>query len=90
MICRHYWVKGRVQGVFYRTSAQDQACQLGLSGWVRNLDDGRVEAVACGTEQQLTEFETWLEQGSPMSRVDTVEVKDEPVHPAVSGFQVSY
>lgn len=90
MICRHYWVKGRVQGVFYRSSAQDQAQQLGLSGWVKNLDDGRVEAVACGTDQQLAEFEAWLKQGSPMSRVDVVEVKDEPGHPSVEGFQVSY
>ncbi|MFW2372148.1 MAG: acylphosphatase [Gammaproteobacteria bacterium] len=90
MICRHYWVKGRVQGVFYRTSAQDQANRLGLSGWVKNLDDGRVEAIACGAEQQLAKFEAWLKQGSPMSRVDTVEVKDEPVHPAANGFQVSY
>ena len=90
MICRHYWVKGRVQGVFYRTSARDQAQQLHLSGWVKNLDDGRVEAVACGTEQQLAEFEIWLKQGSPMSRVDAVEVKDEPIHPPERGFQVSY
>lgn len=90
MICRHYWVKGRVQGVFYRASAQDRAQQLGLSGWVKNLDDGRVEAVACGTEQQLVEFEQWLQQGTAMSRVDVVEVKDEPGHPLVKGFQVSY
>ncbi|MCW8957046.1 MAG: acylphosphatase [Gammaproteobacteria bacterium] len=90
MICRHYWVKGRVQGVFYRTSARDQAQQLGLSGWVKNLDDGRVEALACGTEQQLVQFELWLQQGPPMSRVDTVEVKDEPGHPSVKDFQVSY
>lgn len=90
MICRHYWIKGRVQGVFFRTSAHDQAQQLGLSGWVKNLDDGRVEALACGTELQLAEFEAWLQQGSSMSRVDAVEVKDEPGHPSIKGFQVSY
>ena len=90
MICRHYWIKGRVQGVFYRSSAQDQAQQLGLSGWVKNLDDGRVEAVAFGTEQQLSDFETWLKQGSPMSRVDSVEVKEDFSQPDVQGFRVSY
>ena len=90
MTCRHFWIKGRVQGVFYRASARDQAKLLGLSGWVKNLDDGRVEAVACGTEAQLADFEAWLQEGPPMARVDSVDVKDEPDHPQGSGFRVSY
>lgn len=90
MICRHFWVKGRVQGVFYRASARDQAEALGLSGWVKNLEDGRVEAIACGTEVQLGEFEAWLRAGPPMARVDDIEIKDEPDHLPTKGFRVTY
>ncbi len=76
MPCKHYIVEGRVQGVFFRASTQDTALQIGLQGWVRNLADGRVEAVACGSEQQLATLETWLKQGPPMARVNRIEAQD--------------
>jgi acylphosphatase len=69
----HYLISGRVQGVFYRASAERQAIALGLDGWIRNLADGRVEAVARGSTEQLAAFEAWLREGSTLARVDAVE-----------------
>lgn len=64
---------GRVQGVWYRGSARDQALKLGLAGWIRNCDDGSVEAVACGAPEALDQFRSWLNQGPPAARVERVE-----------------
>lgn len=72
--CRHYWVSGRVQRVYYRVSTQAKATELGLTGWVRNLEDGRVEAVACGAPAALEALETWLWQGPERAEVSQVEV----------------
>lgn len=74
--CRHFLVSGRVQGVFYRASTQEQARQLGLTGWVRNLPDGQVELVACGDESGLVRLEQWLRQGPPHAQVETVACRD--------------
>jgi acylphosphatase len=67
--CIHYLVSGRVQGVFYRASAQDEAKRLGLTGWVRNRQDGDVELVACGDADALEQFEGWLWEGPPHAQV---------------------
>ena len=73
MICRHYLVSGRVQGVFYRSIAQRQARQLGLQGWVRNLADGRVEIVVYGDEDGVNTIEKWLEIGPEYAKVTNIE-----------------
>lgn len=70
--CRHFLVSGQVQGVFFRATTEATARRLGLSGWVRNLRDGRVELVACGEEVRLKELEQWLWQGPPRARVEQV------------------
>ena len=75
MTCRHYYISGKVQGVFYRASTEEVALSLGLAGWVRNMPDGRVEVVACGNEAQLAKLESWFYQGPPMSRVDNVDIQ---------------
>lgn len=69
-------VSGQVQGVFFRASAEATARRLGLTGWVRNLRDGRVELVACGEEAPLQELERWLWQGPPHARVEHVASAD--------------
>ena len=75
-ICRRCFVSGRVQGVFYRATARDRARSLGVSGHARNLDDGRVEVLACGAPEKVEEFIAWLWTGSSASRVDDVEVHE--------------
>ena len=68
----HYLVSGRVQGVFFRVSARDTARGLGLSGWVRNTPQGKVELIACGDIAALQEFEAWLWQGPAQAQVTAV------------------
>ena len=72
MICRRSFVSGRVQGVFYRATCVRKAESLGLTGYARNLTDGRVEVLACGDEALVDEFIAWLWEGSPASRVSDV------------------
>ncbi len=69
-------VAGRVQGVYYRAATVERAERLALRGWVSNLPDGRVEAVAAGSVESLTEFASWLWQGPPAARVDSVQVEE--------------
>jgi acylphosphatase len=72
------FVSGRVQGVFFRRAAAQQAHALGVTGWARNLSDGSVEIVGEGTRQNLQSLLGWAHQGPPHARVDTVRVKWEP------------
>ena len=84
-------VRGRVQGVAYRASTRQEARQLGLAGWVRNLPDGAVELEVQGEPEVVAAFLTWCHQGPPMARVSAVEVEelavvaDEPV-----GFEIRH
>jgi acylphosphatase len=87
MTCKHYLISGRVQGVFYRSSTRETAQRLGLQGWVKNRPDGRVEAVACGSEQMLAKLEAWLHQGPPMARVEYVEIETTSM-PDCNGFEI--
>lgn len=66
-------VTGRVQGVFYRATAMQTAQRLGLTGWVRNLPDGGVEAVAEGPRESVRDFVDWCGMGPPSARVDSVD-----------------
>jgi acylphosphatase len=68
----HLLVSGRVQGVFFRGSAADAARDLGVSGWIRNLPDGRVEAEAEGEREALERFVEYCRRGPPAARVDDV------------------
>jgi acylphosphatase len=73
----HVWIAGRVQGVFFRAYARDAAQLIGVTGWVRNLYDGRVEAVFEGEADKVEKMIEWCREGSPMSRVVSVEVLEE-------------
>jgi acylphosphatase len=75
MIGRHLCITGRVQGVFYRGWAVEQARALGLKGWIRNRSDGSVEAVAYGEPHAVDEFIARCRQGSPSARVERVDVQ---------------
>jgi len=71
-ICVHFFVSGKVQGVWFRMSTQDKAKELGLTGWARNLPDGRVEVIACGERDKITELHEWLKQGPELAKVSEV------------------
>jgi len=68
----HLLVHGRVQGVFYRASTQTTAEGLGLSGWVKNRDDGSVDIHAEGSRERLEELVTWCRNGPPQADVSTI------------------
>lgn len=70
--CVRCYVSGRVQGVFYRANTQRQAERLGLTGFARNLPDGRVEVLACGRIEAIDELKEWLCQGPPSAEVTGV------------------
>ncbi|WP_410474631.1 acylphosphatase [Guyparkeria sp. TX1] len=77
-IRRHVHVSGRVQGVFFRDFTRQQAQALGLAGWVRNLDDGRVEAVFEGDTATVSTMLEKLRDGPPRARVEDLAVREEP------------
>jgi acylphosphatase len=91
MLCKKCLVAGRVQGVFYRGTAQRRAQELAIRGYARNLPDGRVEVVACGEDAAVQSFVSWLWTGSSASKVTSVEVFDLPPDtvPLSAGFQTS-
>ena len=81
-------VAGRVQGVYYRAAASEQAQRLCIDGYVRNLADGSVEVVAAGTPAAVAELVRWLWQGPPAASVESVQV-EEWRDDVASGFTVA-
>jgi acylphosphatase len=73
MTCRRCLVSGHVQGVFFRASTREQALSLGVTGYVRNLRDGRVEVLACGSAGAVDALCRWLSEGPPGARVSNVQ-----------------
>lgn len=86
MHCRRFIVSGRVQGVFYRATAARKARELGVSGHALNLPDGRVEVLACGSEDAVRTFGAWLWIGSSGSKVTAVEASDAAPAQLPKGF----
>jgi acylphosphatase len=68
--CMKCYVSGKVQGVWFRASAQTEAKKLGITGWARNLDDGRVEVFACSAIENLEKFYEWLKIGPELAKVE--------------------
>ena len=85
---RRYFVRGRVQGVGFRWFVEKHAADIGVRGWTRNLDDGRVEVYAVGSSRQLDELSARLHQGPPASDVRGVEEAGASVE-KVSGFRIA-
>jgi acylphosphatase len=83
----HVFVSGTVQGVFYRANTRDQATDRGLDGWVRNLEDGRVEAVFEGPDEAVESMVEWCHEGSPAASVSDVSVEYESTE-GLDGFEI--
>jgi len=83
----HVWISGKVQGVGYRYYTEQTARQAKLAGWVRNLQDGRVEAVFEGDRSDIEAMLRWCYEGAPASMVTSVDVAYEPVE-NLADFQI--
>ena len=75
MLSHKFKVSGRVQGVYYRANTAKNAKKAGFSGYVKNLEDGRVEACVTCEEEELETFKTILRKGSPLSKVTDIEAR---------------
>lgn len=87
MIRRRVLVSGEVQGVFFRDTCRHVAGQQGVAGWVRNLPDGRVEAVFEGDAENVERLVRWAHRGPSQAGVVAVEVHDEPVE-GLAAFEI--
>jgi acylphosphatase len=83
----HVFVTGRVQGVFYRASTREAARERDVDGWIRNLEDGRVEAVFEGPEAAVEAVCAWCKTGSRAANVSSVEVTMESPE-GIDGFRI--
>ena len=86
----HVMISGRVQGVWFRASTRDKAEQLGITGWVKNTSDGRVEAVFEGDEKHVQGMIDWCHQGPPLAEVVDVAVKKQSSSNCFDQFFIKY
>jgi acylphosphatase len=86
----HVMISGRVQGVFFRASSRDAARERGLLGWVRNLPDGRVEALFEGPEEELAAMLEWCRHGPPGALPESVEATGEDFRGEFEDFRITY
>jgi len=84
----HVLISGRVQGVFFRAETLRTALSFGLAGWVRNREDGRVEALFEGEDESVDRMLAWCRQGPPHARVDRVDMTEEPWSGDLKGFRI--
>jgi acylphosphatase len=86
----HLHISGRVQGVCFRANTRKQARALGLTGWVRNLPDDRVETVFEGKQKEAEAMLAWCRTGTPPARVDHLEVVEESAGGGFTDFEIVY
>ncbi len=86
----HVIIHGLVQGVYFRASTREEAARLGLTGWVRNLPDGSVEAVFEGEKKKVEEIVGWCHKGPSGARVSKVDISWEPYTGRFSRFEIRY
>ena len=86
----HVFISGRVQGVFFRVNTQNKARELGLTGWVQNLTDGRVEAVFEGEEEKIKEMLGWIKNSPFPAKVKSIEIEEESFKGEFNNFEIRY
>ncbi|MCH8859860.1 MAG: acylphosphatase [Thaumarchaeota archaeon] len=84
------FIKGKVQGVFFRQALKVMAKKNNVNGWVRNLDDGKVEAVLEGEDVDVSKLVEWSHAGSAYARVEDIEIKNEKYKDEFTKFEVLY
>lgn len=84
----HLFISGRVQGVFYRQNAKNKAEKLKINGWVKNLEDGRIEAVFEGEKEKVEEMVEWAKRGPIIARVDNIEIIKEEYQDEFRNFEI--
>jgi len=84
----HVRIEGLVQGVFFRDSTRTEALRLGLTGWVRNMDDGAVETVLHGEDKPIAAMVDWLKKGPPRSNVTDVSLQQIDNGKEYTDFQI--
>jgi len=90
MVRARLYISGIVQGVFFRATMKEVADSLGVKGWVRNLPDGRVEALVEGPEDRVKEIIRWAHKGPRLAKVEKVEVIWEPYKGDLYTFSIRY
>lgn len=86
----HIFVSGKVQGVFFREKTRRLAEALGLTGWARNLPDGRVEIIAEGEKEKIEEILEFARRGSKMAKVDGIEVEWQEFRGEFKNFDIKF
>ncbi len=86
----HVYIRGRVQGVFFRAETQRAANGFNLTGWVRNMVDGRVEAVFEGEDENVNKMLDWCHIGPPAARVKEVLIEEETYIGEFTDFTIKY
>lgn len=86
--CTRVFVTGKVQGVFYRQSCKEEATRLGLCGFVRNLPDGRVEALFCGPSEAVEKAIAWCRRGPPLAVVESLQTREEEITEKFDDFRI--
>jgi len=85
---RRLAIRGRVQGVGYRDAAVQAAVEFGVHGWVRNRQDGNVEALAQGSPEAVERFVRWCKRGPPLARVAEVAITEAEVDTRLCAFEI--
>ncbi len=84
------YISGVVQGVFFRAATRRAATDLNLTGWVRNMEDGRVEAVFEGDDEQIDKMLSWCKIGPPAARVENIAAAEEHYTGGFHGFSIKH
>ncbi len=87
---KHIYISGRVQGVGFRANARQKAQAYGIKGWIKNLFDGRVEAVVEGEQDSVQKMVNYLKRGPSFANVTDVEINDEPPTGNFNTFSIKY
>ncbi len=86
----HIFVEGRVQGIFFRENTRQKAMELGITGWVKNLPDGRVEAVFEGEKENVEKMLAWAKKGPPLAKVENTEIEWQKPQNEFPDFEIIY